>query len=118
MLQRLTHGLLLLKVTRLAELMPRSQAVCSSRTAVPSGLPYVQDLALMPGVGHWGGNPGFVAHFQETVPACFLQSGPVDGGITTGLCDQPWDTGEDSYGSLGSGAGKSPIYPLPGTPIS
>lgn len=71
MVQRLMHGLLLLKATRLAEPMPRSQGVCSSRAAIPSSVLHFQDLALIPGVGHWGATQ-LVAHFQETIPACFL----------------------------------------------
>lgn len=59
MVQKLMHGLLLLKVTLLAEPMPRSQGVCSGRAAPPSSVPHFQDLALIPGVGHWGGKPQF-----------------------------------------------------------
>ena len=62
MVQKLMHGLLLLKVTCLAEPMPRSQGVCSSRAAIPSSVPHFQDLALIPGVGHWGGKPCFAAY--------------------------------------------------------
>lgn len=106
-MQRLMHGLLLLKMTRLAELMPRPQGVCSSRAALPSSVPHFQYLAVIPGVEHWGGKPWFVVPFQETIPACFLKSSPVDGGIVAWL----WDTAEDACGSLGTGARKSPVYP-------
>lgn len=78
-----------------------------------SSVPHFQDSASIPGVGHWGGKPRSVAHFQETIPARFLKSSPVDGGITAGLCDQLWRTGEDARGSLGTGARKTPVDRAP-----